>query len=30
LLLPLGPIKVMIECNELDAVIDWLAPAPVV
>jgi uncharacterized protein len=26
----LGPIKVMIECNELDAVIDWLAPAPVV
>jgi predicted RNA binding protein with dsRBD fold (UPF0201 family) len=27
---PLGPIKVMIECNELDAVIDWLAPAPVV
>ena len=27
---PLGPIKIMIECNELDAIIDWLAPAPVV
>jgi uncharacterized protein len=24
---PLGPIKVTIECDELDTVIDWLAPS---